>query len=216
MAEHVVEDVRLLEIVELRALADEVAGREAAVAEMLEEDVVGDEPRHRHHRPAGAAEQPLVQLAELGHAGMAEAQDLEALLERVHGAAGERLLLAREQQVPDRMLLGAERLPILGHGPVGGGAGRRPGRVLRRAMPFRRRTGGGRNQIFYIGKHRELSKTKNPAGRSRRGINPCVFLTRARSVPPGRYRNTNRRWRRRKPRRRSGGRKREASALPQL
>ena len=136
MAEHVVEDVRLLEIVELRALADEVAGREAAVAEMLEEDVVGDEPRHRHHRPAGAAEQPLVQLAELGHARMTQAQDLEALLEGVDRAAGERLLLAREQQVPDRMLLGAERAPNSA-GTVQSAAAPGGGRVGSFAAPWR-------------------------------------------------------------------------------
>ena len=46
MAEDIVEHVRLLDIIEAVRGADEIAGRKAAVAEMLEEDVVGHQAGH--------------------------------------------------------------------------------------------------------------------------------------------------------------------------
>ena len=44
VAEHVVEDVGLFQVVEFVRLADEVAGREAAVGEVVEEHLVGHQP----------------------------------------------------------------------------------------------------------------------------------------------------------------------------
>ena len=49
MAEHVVEHVGFLDVVELLAGADEIARREATVGEVVVEDVVRDQHRHRHH-----------------------------------------------------------------------------------------------------------------------------------------------------------------------
>ncbi len=63
MAEHVVEDVGLLQIIELVAPADEIARDEAAVGEMLEEHLVGHQPGHGDHLPARRRHQPLLSSA---------------------------------------------------------------------------------------------------------------------------------------------------------
>jgi hypothetical protein len=55
MAEDIVEDVRLLQVVQLVGLADELAGGEAAVGQVVEEHLVGDQPRNGDHGPAGQA-----------------------------------------------------------------------------------------------------------------------------------------------------------------
>lgn len=69
MAEHVVENVRLLQIVELIAPADEVARNETTIGEVIEEHVVGHEAGHRHNLPAGRLHQPFGQFLEIGNAG---------------------------------------------------------------------------------------------------------------------------------------------------
>src|SRR4051794_18200978 len=105
MAEHVVENVRLLQIIELRAFADEVARRELAPAEMLEEYVLGHQAGHRDHGPAGARAEPGVEVAEFGDAWAVDAKHVQPLLEGPDVAAGQRLLLALEEDIPDLMLL---------------------------------------------------------------------------------------------------------------
>ena len=49
MAKNVVEDIRLLEIVQLLLGADEDTSRKASVGEMVEEHVVGHESGHRNN-----------------------------------------------------------------------------------------------------------------------------------------------------------------------
>ena len=53
MAENVVENVRLLKIVELFFRPDEGARREAAIGEMVEEHLIRHQFRHGHDTPAG-------------------------------------------------------------------------------------------------------------------------------------------------------------------
>ena len=55
MAEDIVEDVGLLEIVELLAAADECSGGKLAVGQHLEKWPRGDEAGDRNHLPAGHA-----------------------------------------------------------------------------------------------------------------------------------------------------------------
>jgi hypothetical protein len=141
VAEHVVKDIRLLQIIELRALADEIAGGEAALAEMVEEDVLGDEARNGDHDPAGARAEPRVEVAKFGDARPIDPQHVQPFLEGADVAAGKRLLLPLEEDVPDRMLLSGQRLPILGDGPVGRGAGRRMRRVAGGAVALGNRGG---------------------------------------------------------------------------
>jgi hypothetical protein len=126
MAEHVVEHVRLLEIVELRCGADEVAGREATLGEVIEEDVVRDQAGHRHHRPAGAGEQALVQLVELRNAGRDKRSTSRPSWKarpRGPGAAA----AGGRTEIPDAVILGREPLPMLRDRPVRRRARRRGG-----------------------------------------------------------------------------------------
>ncbi len=119
------EHVRLFEIVELPGAADEIAGGEAALTEVAEEDIVRHQARHRHHRPARAGVEALVELIEVGHTGLRQPQDFQRLPEGTDGAAAQQFGLAREQRIPDPMILGAIILPALRDGPVGGDARRR-------------------------------------------------------------------------------------------
>src|SRR3546814_271039 len=75
-------------------------------------------------RPAGARLQRPVELGEVRNAGAGKAQEVEALHEGANGAAGEALLLAGEEQVPDAMLLGREGMPVLRDRPILGRARR--------------------------------------------------------------------------------------------
>jgi len=129
MAEHVVEDVGLLQIIELVGFADELAGDEAAIGEMLEEDIVGDEARHRDHRPAGGPAQFLVEFVEIGNSGAGEMEHVEPIEEFLRGAAGQHRRLAREEGVPHRMLLRRVAIPILRDRPILGGVRRTGERV---------------------------------------------------------------------------------------
>ncbi len=113
MAEHVVEAVGRLEIVELLARADEIADREHPFAEHREEHVIGNKPGNRDRAPAGAWAQDRVQPVDVGHAGVRQLEQADPVEERRDHAASEQLDLAREQQVPHRMVVGGERLPIL-------------------------------------------------------------------------------------------------------
>ncbi len=133
MAEHVVEDVRLLQIIEARGGADEIAGGELAAGEMGEEYLVGQEARNRHDRPPRTGEQPLVQFVEIRNPRARQEQRVEPPLERGDGPAGELAALAGVEDVPDSVLLGPEALPALRNRPVLGGA-RRPRRPRRQGL----------------------------------------------------------------------------------
>ncbi len=64
MAEQVVEDVGLHDVVELFGRADPVGDREAPVGQQVEERPLGDQSRHGHDLPAGGGSQALVDLIE--------------------------------------------------------------------------------------------------------------------------------------------------------
>jgi hypothetical protein len=119
MAEHVVEDVRFLQIIELVGPADEIARDEAAIGHMIEEHLVGHQPGHRDDLPAGQLHQPFGQLLEIGNAGLRQLEHVEPAQIGLRRAAGEQLRLALEQRVPHRMLLGGVMRPVLRDRPVG-------------------------------------------------------------------------------------------------
>ena len=79
MAEHVVEDVRLLEIVEFVLGPDKSAGRKPPIGEVLEEHVVRDEAGNRHHAPARDRRKPVAQLREVGNARLRQLEALHGL-----------------------------------------------------------------------------------------------------------------------------------------
>ncbi len=104
MAEHIVEDVRLFQVVELVGAADEMAGREAPVGEVVEEHLVGHQARHGHDAPAGQRRELFVDLREIGDALAVQVQRVEPLQKSVAGAAGQHLGLALIERHPGAML----------------------------------------------------------------------------------------------------------------
>lgn len=65
MADHVVKDVRLFEIVHLVRPADETRRREAPIGQMREEHGVGHQARHRNQAPAVGGREHVVQPREV-------------------------------------------------------------------------------------------------------------------------------------------------------
>ncbi len=122
MAEDVVEDVRLLEIVELLGPADEATGGEAPVGQVIKEHLIGHETRHRHNGPAGEGVELAVHLAEVGNAFAVQVQRPQAVEEGLAGAAGEQGGLSLVERDPDLMLFGRIARPVLVDGPVRPGA----------------------------------------------------------------------------------------------
>ena len=112
------EDVRLLQVVELVRATDEVARREAAVGQVVEEHVVRHQPRHGHHAPAGEGAQLLGQRLEVGDAGPVQIEGVQPLQEGVAGAAGQHLRLPLVERHPGGVLLGGVGVPPLRDGPV--------------------------------------------------------------------------------------------------
>ena len=81
---------------------------------------------------------------ELAREGRSPVQVVIQSLEGAHRTAVKQGLLAREQSIPNPMVLGCQLVPMLGHRPIGGGAGRRgmaavlwPGRPSLAAHPLR-------------------------------------------------------------------------------
>ena len=96
MTEHIVKHVGFLEIIELVGLADEIARRETPLAQMPEKHIVGHHARHRHDGPVAALVEPVVELLEVGHAGMAQAEHIEPFFERSGRLAVKQVALAGE------------------------------------------------------------------------------------------------------------------------
>ena len=65
-----------------------------------------------------------IQPADVRHAGMRQPEQIDAVEKWRHHPRAQQLRLPREQQVPDRMVLGGEVLPALGDddSPATGGA----------------------------------------------------------------------------------------------
>ena len=61
MAENIMEDVGLLEIVQLACRTNETARRKSAISQVLEKDFVGNQAVHRHHAPARERLEFLIQ-----------------------------------------------------------------------------------------------------------------------------------------------------------
>src|SRR4051812_3442285 len=112
VAEHIVEHVGLFDVVELTGVADELAGGEAPVGEMLEEHLVRDQARHGHDLPAGALAEHVGQPPEIRDRIGADRQPLHAVDELVAGAARQEPGLALEQRAPDSVL--GARVPVPG------------------------------------------------------------------------------------------------------
>ncbi len=105
MAEDLVEDVGLLQVVELVPAANEGGHRKLAVGQQGKEAVKGDKRRHRRHRPAGGRLQHGVDLGQLGDPIPGQIEPRQPGLVLVTGLALERRQLARDQDLPGAVLL---------------------------------------------------------------------------------------------------------------
>ncbi len=74
---------------------------------------IGDQPRHRHDPPSGGAVENIAEPAKIRDAARGDAERAEPVEIFAAGAPDQQLLLALEQQPPDRVLLLAVALPIL-------------------------------------------------------------------------------------------------------
>ena len=96
--------------------ADEAPRDREAVGEVIEEDVVGQQPLH--HLPAGGLHQSRGEFGEVWDAGLGEPQNIEAIEKRGHGAVRKHRGLAGEQRVPDALFSRRVACPILLNGQV--------------------------------------------------------------------------------------------------
>ena len=113
MAENIVEDIRLLEIIHLRFRADERAGRKALIGEMVEEHLVRHKPVHRHDAPAGQFFETGAELFHVRNAMVRKLKLAERRREFIAGAARQHFSHPREQPVPAFVLVGGIGCPIL-------------------------------------------------------------------------------------------------------
>ncbi len=163
MAEEVVEDVGLDDVVELLGLADPVGDRKLARRQQREEGLLGNQPRHADDLPAGGAEQPLGDVVEARDA-LGRAQLLHGGDELVAGQARQLLQLARVQ-APVGVVVGCGVLAgVLDAGVVGAGA-----RVVAARRAVAGAVGDGRDALVHaLGRTVVHAVLRGRAGRSSR------------------------------------------------
>jgi hypothetical protein len=117
MAEQIVEEVGLAEVIELLGLADPPGHREAAIGQVVEEREFGQQAFHAHELPTGGLAQHRVEVVELGDAVGRHAHRALVAQELVARAAHQHLLLAFEQRRPHPVVVaGIARPGLLHHG----------------------------------------------------------------------------------------------------
>ena len=119
MAEDIVENVRLLQIIKLRLRADEGTSRKPPVGKVIEEYLVRHQFSHRHDSPAGDVLEPVGQFLHLRNTRSREFQRRHRIERRLAGTAFRHVALAAEQSVPpvvfDRRIGG----PVLSDSEIG-------------------------------------------------------------------------------------------------
>ena len=105
VAEDLVKDIRLLQVVELITAPDKGGHRKLAVGQQGEEAIERDKRRHRRHRPAGRRLQDGVDLGQLGDALTGQPQSVETGQILVTPLAIESGELTFDQDLPGTMLL---------------------------------------------------------------------------------------------------------------
>ena len=104
VAEDLVEDIRLLKVIQLFGRADKRRHWELLAGQQLEEGLERNQRRHPCHAPAGAGLQHLVDLAELRNTLMGQAELLDAVQVLLAGTPFNHLELAGDQGIPHLML----------------------------------------------------------------------------------------------------------------
>ena len=100
MAEDIMENIRFLQVVELCFRADESARREAAIGQMIEENLVWHQFRHGHNAPSRDCLKPVRQLLHVRYSRGREFQRCHGVQRRLAGPFARHLLLATKQPVP--------------------------------------------------------------------------------------------------------------------
>ncbi len=119
MAEHIVEHIGFLDIVQLRGLADELPGRKPAVRQMFEKNRIRHQRGHRHHAPSGELFQIVGELLEIGNAARTKRKLLQAIEEFAARPPLQHLGLPIVQRAPNAVLGRAIALPVLVDGEIG-------------------------------------------------------------------------------------------------
>ncbi len=104
VAEDLVEDVRLLQVVQFFRRADEGGDREALARQQLEEGLEGNQRRHARHLPAGGRGEHAVDFVQLRNALVGEGELFDTVQVFLAGAAVEQFQLAFDQGLPDGVL----------------------------------------------------------------------------------------------------------------
>lgn len=105
MAEDLVEDVGLLQVVELIPAADEGGHRKLAIRQQGKEAIKRDEGGHRGHRPAGGRDQGGVDLIELRNAIPGQREPCQPRPVFITGLAFQGRELALDEYLPGAVLL---------------------------------------------------------------------------------------------------------------
>ena len=113
MTEQVMEQVRLLDVLDLVGTPDPPGHREAPVGQVVEEIQFRQQPLDTHQRPAGGLAQDFVEFTETGDAVAAHAHRVLRGQEGLAGAAGQQRPLARVQLAPDPVVGGVVVVPGL-------------------------------------------------------------------------------------------------------
>ena len=117
MAEQVVEQVRLGDVVDLVRAPDPPGHREAAVGQVVEEIQFRQQAFHPDQGPAGGRTEHFIELVEARDRARIHAHGVLGLQELVAGTADQQLALALVEHAPGGMVVGAVVLPrLLDHG----------------------------------------------------------------------------------------------------
>src|SRR3984893_4046161 len=105
MAEYIVKDVRLLQIIHLRLRSNEGSGWEAPVGQVIEEDIVGDKLCDRDDATSGVLFKPIGHLFDVGDAGFGQLERIHHYDEFIARAVPQDRLRPLEQAIPKIVLL---------------------------------------------------------------------------------------------------------------
>jgi len=114
MTEHIVDDVRLGQVVHARPRSHRDRGRELALREEREETLRRQIARHAVARPAGVGQQVRVDLAQVRHLFAVQVDDVRALEEHIRPRTRQMLHPLLVQDAPHLVVLGGVLVPVLG------------------------------------------------------------------------------------------------------
>src|SRR5688500_16461687 len=107
MAEHVVEDVRLGQVIELLALPDGDRRRKLSERQALKKSLRRYVSRYRHRLPASGGSEPAIHFGQVGYGLALESDRVRALEEDPAPVAAKLLHPPLVEQAPDVVIIGS-------------------------------------------------------------------------------------------------------------